>query len=66
MENPDKIDVELLLTLTEVNKILDALSEKPYKQVSELIQKIHNQATPQVIKASKKNETKPAPTPSGE
>jgi len=40
--------VQLQLTLAEVNLILDALSEKSYKQVYQLIGKIQQQAEPQL------------------
>lgn len=59
----DNIPVKLDLTLKEVNKILSALSDKPFREVSELIQSIHQQATPQVVKAT--NNGQDAPTPSG-
>jgi hypothetical protein len=42
--------VELELTLAEVNQILDALSDKSYKQVYQLIIKIQQQAENQLQK----------------
>jgi hypothetical protein len=41
-------EVELQLTLAEVNQILDALGEKSYKQVYQLIIKIQQQAENQL------------------
>jgi hypothetical protein len=41
-------EVQLQLTLGEVNQILDALSEKSYKQVYQLIIKIQQQAESQL------------------
>jgi hypothetical protein len=41
-------EVQLQLTLAEVNQILDALGEKSYKQVYRLIIKIQQQAENQL------------------
>jgi hypothetical protein len=41
-------EVQLQLTLAEVNQILDALGEKSYKQVYQLIVKIQQQAENQL------------------
>ena len=41
-------EVQLQLTLAEVNQILDALGEKSYKQVYQLIIKIQQQAESQL------------------
>ena len=43
-------EVQLELTLPEVNQILDALGEKSYKQVYQLIIKIQQQAENQLQK----------------
>ncbi len=43
-------EVQLQLTLVEVNQILDALGEKSYKQVYQLIIKIQQQAENQLEK----------------
>ena len=43
-------EVQLQLTLAEVNQILDALGEKSYKQVYQLIIKIQQQAESQLQK----------------
>jgi len=43
-------EVQLQLTLPEVNQILDALGEKSYKQVYQLIIKIQQQAESQLQK----------------
>lgn len=40
-------EIQLQLTLPEVNQILDALGEKSYKQVYQLIIKIQQQAEAQ-------------------
>jgi hypothetical protein len=53
-------ELQLQLTLAEVNQILDALGEKPYKQVYQLIIKINRQAENQL-----QNTAEP-PTTSGE
>lgn len=37
-------EIQLRLTLAEVNQILDALGEKSYKQVYQLVAKIQQQA----------------------
>jgi hypothetical protein len=41
-------DIQLQVTLPEVNQILDALGEKSYKQVYQLIIKIQQQAEAQL------------------
>lgn len=41
-------DIQLQLTLTEVNQILEALGEKSYKEVFQLVSKIQAQATSQL------------------
>lgn len=41
-------DIQLQLTLTEVNQILEALGEKSYKDVFQLVSKIQTQATAQL------------------
>ena len=48
--------VQLELTLAEVNQILDALGDKSYKQVYQLIIKIQQQAESQLSK----NDLQPA------
>ena len=40
--------MKLELTIVEVNTIMQALGNAPYVQVAELIQKIREQAQPQV------------------
>ncbi len=40
--------IQLKLSLAEVNQILDALGDKSYKQVFELIQRIQQQAESQL------------------
>jgi hypothetical protein len=46
--------VQLELTLAEVNQILDALGDKSYKQVYQLIIKIQQQAENQLQKNDQK------------
>ena len=41
-------DIQLQLTLDEVNQILAALGEKSYKEVFQLVTKIQTQATAQL------------------
>lgn len=41
-------EIELKLTVAEVNGVLSALGQMPFVQVSTLIQKIQQQAAPQV------------------
>jgi hypothetical protein len=43
-------EIELQLALAEVNQILDALGDKPYKTVFQLIIKIQQQAENQLQK----------------
>jgi hypothetical protein len=43
-------EIQLKLTLAEVNQILDALGDKSYKQVYQLIIKIQQQAESQLSK----------------
>ena len=49
-------EIQLKLTLAEVNQILDALGEKSYKQVYQLVIKIQQQAESQLSK----NDLQPA------
>lgn len=41
--------ITLVFSIDEVNNILAALSKFPYEQVKGLIEKIQEQATPQVL-----------------
>ena len=41
-------EIQLQLTLAEVNHILEALGERPYRQVYQLIVKIQGQAEAQI------------------
>jgi hypothetical protein len=41
------MEIQLNLTLEEVNGVLQALGNLPYAQVSPLVEKIRAQATPQ-------------------
>ena len=51
-------EVQLQLTLAEVNQILDALGEKSYKQVYQLIIKIQQQAESQLQKNERQATTR--------
>jgi hypothetical protein len=51
-------EVQLQLTLAEVNQILDALGEKSYKQVYQLIIKIQQQAEGQLQKNERQATTR--------
>jgi DNA-binding transcriptional MerR regulator len=44
--------IQLEFTLAEVNQLLDALGDKPYKQVYQLIQQIQQQAEAQLQQAT--------------
>jgi hypothetical protein len=41
-------EIQLVLTVDEVNIIFNALSNRPFKEVFELIGKINEQAAPQL------------------
>lgn len=42
-------DYNLRLTETELNMVLTSLAQLPYAQVNELIQKLSEQITPQLV-----------------
>lgn len=44
----DNKEIDLKLTVAEVNGVLQALGQMPFVQVASLIQKIQQQAAPQV------------------
>jgi hypothetical protein len=48
-------DLKLQLSVTEVNKIIEALGHLPYLQVYELIGKIHAQAQEQLSTSPRSN-----------
>jgi hypothetical protein len=48
-------ELTLILTLEEVNALLDALGSQPFKQVHQLITKIQTQATGQLQNAQSGN-----------
>jgi len=52
----DNKEIELKLTVAETNGVLQALGQMPFAQVATLIQKIQQQAAPQVPTSQ------PAPT----
>ena len=41
-------ELNFKLTLADANTILEALQELPFKKVASIVNKIHQQATPQV------------------
>jgi hypothetical protein len=49
-------EVQLSLTIDEINKIMTALSKEPFKDVFELIGKINEQAGAQLIETNTKKE----------
>ncbi|MBD1857658.1 MULTISPECIES: hypothetical protein [Leptolyngbya] len=49
--------LSLNLTVQEINLILDALGEQPYKQVFPLVEKIKAQAEAQVRQEASRNHT---------
>jgi hypothetical protein len=48
--------ITLVFSVEEVNSILSALSKFPYEQVKGLIEKVQEQATPQVQQSAGLNE----------
>lgn len=50
-------EINLVLTVEETNKILDALGNLPFKSVFGLIQKIQNQAANQLSQNEEMQET---------
>jgi len=48
--------ITLIFSVEEVNSILSALSKFPYEQVKGLIEKVQEQATPQVQQSAGLNE----------
>jgi hypothetical protein len=55
-------ELQLQLSLAEVNQILDALGEKSYKQVYQLIIKIQQQAEHQLQQNDQPATTRPEST----
>lgn len=53
MEKPEDLSVELHLTVNEVNLLLGALAELPFKVSFGLIQKVRQQAEQQVNSADR-------------
>lgn len=56
--------LQLSLDIEEINKILNALGKEPYLEVFQLIQKIQEQAHPQLQKIQAENGQKVNNTPS--
>lgn len=54
-----KTEITLKLPLGAVNAILQALGAQPYAQVSDLVQAIREQATPQVPLPERKDQETP-------
>lgn len=48
MQNIDNTPINVTLTLNEINSVLTSLSNMPYAQVANLIEKIRVQAVPQI------------------
>lgn len=46
-------EIKLELSVAEINQILEALGQKPYQQVYQLINKIQQQATQQLEEEGK-------------
>ena len=55
--------LQLSLEIEEINKILNALGKEPYMEVFQLIQKIQEQAHPQLQKMQTENGQKVNNTP---
>jgi len=49
----DNLELELKVTVTQINTILKHLSQGAYAEVSDLIALLHSQAKPQVEAATK-------------
>lgn len=63
LNNREKLmeqEIKLTLSVDEVNVVLGALSEGPYKLVETVIAKIRGQAVPQVASAEEKASKKAA------
>lgn len=56
----DSLEIELKLTVAQINAILANLAKGPYAEVSDVITQIRAQALPQVNAASK---SQPDPAP---
>lgn len=52
-------EIQIQLTLGEINQILDALGSLPYRQVYQLIGKIQQQAESQLQQFERPNELSP-------
>jgi hypothetical protein len=48
VQNIDNTLINVTLTLNEINSVLTSLSNMPYSQVTNLIEKIRVQAVPQI------------------
>lgn len=62
MDNNQTSDQNLIilsLEVDEVNLLLQALGERPFKEVYDLVGKINDQAYEQMVKASHKNPNNP-------
>jgi hypothetical protein len=56
-------DITLNLKLEEVNAVLQALGQLPYAQISPLVEKVREQAVPQVQKIQEAEAAAPAVAP---
>lgn len=59
-----KTTINLSLELSEVNAIVKALSERPFKEVYELIGKVHAQSSTQLPNAERSSREKHNPVAS--
>lgn len=57
------MSIKLELQLTEVNQLLMALVDRPYKEVADLISKIQKVAMEQLQQEKPKNDGVPTETP---
>lgn len=48
-------EIELKLTLNEVNQILEALGQRPYAQIYQLVHKVQEQAQSQIRASAQAN-----------
>ena len=59
----DKVEIDLKLTVGQVNNILAHLARGAYADVADLVTEIRKQATPQVEKAALKQENQASEPP---
>ena len=59
----DKVEIDLKLTVGQVNNVLAHLARGAYGDVADLVTEIRRQATPQVEKAALKQENQVSEPP---